>query len=382
MPRNLSILLCIILFIGTGCYGRTEVNDTVVAMGRGLDIEGENCVYSAQLALPKPREGSLTGPQYIVATEKASGFAEAARRLSLFLPRQPIWAMANTIVLGEKMVRQGPEIYMDFLMRNRNTHPNSFLFVAIGASPEEILKTAVPTENYSALGLEKIIQRQENSIGIYIPVTGVIFANRMSTEGIEPFVPQIRLMKGEDQEKLILDGTAIFREGRMVGSLNEQESRGLRFLQTGMISGGLFAVDEPGNSNTGNQITLELIRSQSTIKPSLDGNRIKMQIQVEAEGNYYEQNSSDNIFSIENVPAIEAQANQAIKHYIMACITKCQELESDVLGWGTLINFKYPKEWETLKASWPQYFSRMEFEVSVNYKLRRGYLLDGSFKFN
>lgn len=387
--RRYLILTILLLstFNLSGCYNRLEVNDTAIVVGYGVDIKGEQKVFSAQLALPKPRgEGAgSTGPLFRVVSEPGQGFAEAARRVFLSLPRTPLWAMTNTMIMSEELARKDIGLVVDFFARNRFLRNNLFLFLSKGASPEDIYKVEVPPENYSALALEKMIKSQEHQIGIYIPVTQKDFLYKSSTAGIEPVIPQVIIKKTGEEESLKLEGTAVFRGRRMVGSLNEQESRGFRYLSPQMISGGLFIVESPdGNTDTGtlqNTVTLELVRSQAQIKPVLDGDKIKMNIKIEAEGNLYEQNNSTDLSSQEMIKNLEEVANETIKSNIQVCIDKAQLLKSDILGWGLNISRYCPQEWEELKDNWPQDFARVESEISVDYKIRRGYLLEQVFKF-
>jgi len=382
-----TILLLSSLLL-SGCYNRLEVNDTVGVVGYGVDIKGGQKAFSAQLALPKQREGGAapTGPQSMIISETGQGFAEAARRVLLYLPRVPLWSMTDTMIMSEKLARKDIGLVIDFFARNRFLRNNLFLFLSKGTTPVDIMQVKVPPEDYSALALEKIIRNQEKQLGIYMPVTLKDFLYKSGTPGIEPVIPQVIIEKKGEKEKLKLEGTAVFRGRKMVGSLNEQESRGLRYLSPKMISGGLFIIKSPDSKNNDmdmleNAVTLELIRSRAKVKPVISGDRIKMKIKIEAEGNFYEQSNTVDLSSQEMIKKLEEEANKAIKRDIQACIDQAQSLNSDILGWGLSISRCCPQEWEQLKDNWPQDFVRVESEISVDYKIRNSYLLKRAFKF-
>ena len=389
MHRRLIVTIILLSsLIISGCYNRLEVDETVIVVGYGVDIKGEQKVFSAQLALPAPRmqQAGSTGSLAMIVTEPGQGFAEAARRVFLTLPRTPVWSMTDTMIMSEKLAREDIGLVVDFLARNRFLRNNLFLFLSKGTSPEEIYRIEVPPENYSALALEKMIKAQEKQIGIYIPVKQKDFLYKSATAGIEPVIPQVIIEKSGEQKRLKLEGTAVFRDQRMVGSLNEQESRGFRYLSPQMISGGLFIIESPtGNTDKGilqNAVTLELIRSRTQIEPVLEGNKIKMNIKIEAEGNFYEQSNPTDLASQAMIKNLEIAANKTIKRDIQKCIDKAQLLKSDILGWGLNISRYCPQEWEQLKNNWPQDFARVESEISVDFKIRRSYLLEQAFKFN
>lgn len=376
-------LIMILLLVGNlmlaGCYGGLEVNDTVVPTGRGVDIQDGKKVYSAQLAKPQGREESSNTDTTLVVTEKGDSFSMAARSFYLFLPRKPLWSMINTTIIGENLAREDISLCADFFARNPNVRLNSNLFLAYHTTPEEIFKVKVPMSKYSAQSLAEIIKIEEKSLGIYMKVDVREFLFKAATAGIEQVLPQVIIEKNGEEERLRLDGTAVFLKNKMVGSLDEAESRGLRFLKTKPISGGLFSAEVP--LGAGDKVTLELIDSVAKIKPIFaDNKKIKMQIRIKADGNFYEQNNDINYLTPENILKVEQAANQAIEKDIMACIKKSQALKSDVMGWGLHISRKNPEIWVNLKSNWPEIFAEIETEITVDFKFRRGYLIDTVFK--
>lgn len=385
-----SITLC-------GCYNRLEVNDSVVVTGYGADIkEGKN-VFTIQMALPqaRPEGGMPLQPQSLVVSETGYGWARTARKLFLSIPRTPLWSMATVFVVGEDLAREDIGLITDFCTRNRFLRSNLILLVARGASPEEVMQVDMPPENYSAIALEKMVRTQEAQIGIYTPVTLGDFLEKLASPAIEPVIPQVVIKTAGKQKRLKLEGSAVFKGHKMVGSLNEQETRGLRYMSPFMISGGLFTVSIlPGGEIGGggynvsgelraeleNVVTLELVRSQARIEPVIAGDKIKMKIKIEAEGNLYEQQSSRDFASQEMIKKLEEAANQTIKKDIQACIGKAQLLNSDILGYGSAVSHKFPREWERLETNWYQSFSRVQSEISVDFKIRRSYLVDKPFE--
>ncbi|MBC7075489.1 MAG: Ger(x)C family spore germination protein [Syntrophomonadaceae bacterium] len=401
MRRTVVIIAAALLLLNSfmlcGCYNRLEVNNSVVVTGYGADIrEGKN-VFTIQMALPqaRPEGGTPQQPQSLVVSETGYGWSRTARKLFLSIPRTPLWAMATVFIVGEDLARENIGLITDFWTRNRFLRSNLILLLARGASPEEVMQVDMPPESYSAIALEKMVRTQEAQIGIYTPVTLGDFLEKLASPAIEPVIPQVVIKTEGKQKRLKLEGSAVFKGHKMVGSLNEQETRGLRYMSPFMISGGLFTVailpnGEPGGccynisgelqAELENAVTLELVRSQARIEPAITGDKIKMKIKIEAEGNLYEQQSSRDFASQEMIKKLEEAANQAIKKDIQACIGKAQLLNSDILGYGSAVSHKFPREWERLKTNWYQSFSRVQSEISVDFKIRRSYLVDKPFE--
>ena len=127
------------------------------------------------------------------------------------------------------------------------------------------------------------------------------------------------------------------------------------------------------------KVVLEIIDIQTKVKPSIDdkGN-ITMNIYIRGEGNFYEQQTTKELFTIEGFRAIEKTAAQEIEKYVSQTIMKSQQLNADIFGWGQIIHDSYPKTWEKIKGE--DYFVNIDTNIRTEFFLRRTYLTDKSFK--
>jgi len=375
----LAFLCCGIIFF-SGYLKTSEINDTVVAVGRGIDIEGEEILYSAQLAKPETPQRKGTGAKQepaLVVTSRGESFALGARHIYYSTPRKPLWSMIDTIIIGENLARQDTSLFADYLARNRNVRLNANLFLAYQCTPKDVFETEVPLEKLSAPALNKMIELQESQLGIYLPVKAKEFLFKAGTTGIEPVLPQIVIEKTDDKELLKIDGTAVFYNKKMVGSLNEEESRGFRFLSPRRIYGGILIVPSPLEG--GLPLTIELTDSLAQTKVEA-GDKLKVRINIKAEGSFYEQNDTLDYLTPENIAKVELAASEQIKKEVQACINKAQGFKSDIFGWGRRLSLNEPEVWEKFADDWPEIFAEAETEISVDFKLRRGYLVERVFK--
>lgn len=376
----IGIMLVLVLSLTPGCWNLTEVSDTAVPVGLGLDLENDRPQFSMQLA--NPVSGGETGgksEQVSTIIESGRTFSEAARKMMLTLPRLPLWANATTIIIGPRLANQDLALCMDFLSRNRNIRKNAILFVSPEASAADCMQAKVELEPYSLVALEKMIRIQDQQLGLYKRALLGDFEEWLDTPGIEPAVPQIIVLTEKDKKKLRLSGLAVFKGRKMVGSLDEVESRGYRYLDPAGVSGGLIIISLPYQAEK--MVTLELTRSAVRIKPVLDRNNITMKIEVTAEGNFYEQNFTGQMLTRTMIAQMEGLANQEIKKQITAAISKAQQLESDIFGWGREVHRIHPAFWEQIQSDWPLMFPEVQTDIKVDFKIRRTYLLHKSFDF-
>ncbi len=369
------IILIIIVLIIPGCNVR-ELDDAAIVAGIGIELEDQQLKVSLQLAQPTLPGSSSSGPGFKVASETGRSFTESLRKIMLSFPRSPILSQANLIILGEKLCSTDLALIADGSLRNPDIRKNADVVVVRAASPEDIFNTPVLMETLSASAIPKMIKNQEGLIGIYSSVTFGEFLGKLSAPGVEAVAPQVTIFNTINGKTIKLEGTAVFKGRKMVGYLNARESRGLRFLTPGRMAGGIINIPAPFNSP--GTVAVELSRSQSKIKPELVDGKIVMQIECIGEGNYYEQTSPADILTLENIPILENLVEQSIKADIMACISQAQKLDSDILGWGTMINGKDPDLWKQVENNWDKIFSGVNAQITVKFNIRRAYLTDKS----
>lgn len=369
--KRLSIVIIFILPLFTsGCWNLLEINDAVVDLGLGVDLlDNGQIEVSTQLAKSVDPQQSVPGqPEFVVKAASGRTITSAARNINLSLPRMPLWAHSGIQVIGEKIARQDMALIMDMLFRNRNVRHNCTMFIAANTTPREVFAVASPLVNYSSRGLEKAIGFQEEQLGIYVPITQTEFFSDLVTPGIEPVVPRVVISEKSGEKQLLIDGSAVFKGKHMIGSLNEKESRGYRWLKSKIKRGGIIVVDFPLES--GRILMFEVLSFGSKSRPLLEGNKMKMKLEIEAKINFYEENGIANLLTEKNQGTLEKLAADKIEEEVKACITKAQELNSDILGWGRTLARYQPDLWKELKPGWNELFPLIDYDIQVKTQLK------------
>lgn len=379
MERSLIAAFLVLLLLQPGC-GSTEIGRAAIPMGFAIDYRDQQIHMAVQMANPTtPEKSGGEGPRFFNITSTGRTLIEAARNIMLSFPRFPIWSHAGIYILGEDFARHDMALFADSVIRNRFIRKNIPLVVVRGATAEEVLNVKPIIEPYTATAIRDLLQTQESMLGIYTPVTTIEFLDRLSAPGVEPVAPIISIDRSSEKEKLMLNGMAVFKYRKMVGILNEAESRGYRLQRPKMIEGGIFIIPSPTDSN--GWVTLELSRSQAKTTPVIQGNQITMKIEIKAEGNFYEQSGTGDLFSLAMFQQLNALASQNMEQDIRQCISQAQNLNSDILGWGQLIQGAHPQQWKELEQEWDKVFPTIQTDVQVDFQIRRSYLTDKSFIF-
>lgn len=348
----------------------------MAAVAHGFDItaDGTRVVTSGQFALPKTSGGEGEAPKFLVRSAPGPTFAAAEQIIDTTLPRKPVWSLTETFIIGENIARRDISLLLDHLARVNAVREVSLLFLSYGSTPEQVLKVKAPLEDTAGAALPKMIRTQESQTGLYRPVTINEFLYKVSTPGIEPVLPQVMIADQTGREGLNLKGLAVFRGNRMVGSLDARESQGFHLMQPS-TRGGLIEINLPATAGGQNgPQSLELTNTRAKIEPQLNKDSIIMKITISVEGNLYELDRPQNLPDLSLLGQFEQQGSAAIGRDVKACIDKAQAYQSDILGWGLILQGQEPELWETLADDWPTQFANIPYQIEVDFKLRRTYL--------
>lgn len=377
---RIKLLLPIMWILALGGCQIQELSQSAVVAGLGIDLEEEQLRVSMQIARPiMAGQGSDSEPAFDVVSAQGRSLSEGLRVISLRFPRHPLVSQANLLVIGEKLAGTDMALVADAIMRSPDIRKNMVVVVAREASPEDLFNTQVPMESLSAIAIPRILSNQENQVGIYQEVSLEEFLNKLARPGVDASVPAVALYDSINGKAIRLESTAVFKGRRIAGYLNSRESRGLRFLKPGRIKGGLINIPAP--SESAGRVGIEIIRSQTKVEADNTDGQIVMKIHYLGEGNYYEQTTEADILRLENIPALESICAEQIKEDMQACIQQAQKLNSDVFGWGNMVNSKYPALWQEISSDWEEIFPGVKTEIKVEFELRRTYVTDQSLHY-
>lgn len=373
MQQTWAVILVLLMLLSSGCGTMTDVERTAVGAGLGVDLDNENNVlFYAQFNRPvNVQETGANEAQSEVFTGRGKTPTQAARNITLVMPHLPLWSHADIFVLGEKLARTDLYYMADFLSRNRNIRKNSFLVVAYKVSPYDIFHGECPFALCSSRGIINILRAQDKNFGVYPLVTSLEFVTKLLSYGIDPVAPQVTIVKKDGRSILTIDGMAVFRQNRMVGSLNELECRGYRWLSPTSKKGGLVVLSAPWPGV--DYISLEVNEFNTRTRPRFADGKLIMDVQVDVIVGLVDIGGMVNI--LENERIIEDLTAQEIERQIYACIAKAQQLNSDILGWGQKVQRYEPEVWETLKPLWYDTYPHIEAQVAVKADLRGQRLL-------
>ncbi|ABO48603.1 spore germination B3 GerAC family protein [Desulforamulus reducens MI-1] len=386
MKAKLIPLLAIffITFFSSGCWDHREAENTGIIIGAGIDqTEDGKIIVIGQTMIPQQPGaggGDKTGEVISFHNWYATGetLFDAIRDLTLQSPTPLFWSHAQVIVFSERLARKGLLEAIDFLERDPEIKQSTWVLIAQGDLNDVMQTREMAFQPPTKIMADVIKTRNRNAK--YAVTSLGDFLRTMDNPDTQPFTAGVNFFKGpmKDMNKLTsrvqeapreyeikISDTAVFHEDKMVGWFNTKESRGLLFIK-GEIKSGVLVLEKEKQ-----RLSVEMFGSSSKLKPVVQDGQLVMKVEIKVTGSLAE--ALPGIYELDKkvVKDIEQQMNTVVKEEVMAAITRAQELNTDVLGFGRVVHQHFPKEWDKeLAQSWPELFKDLEVEVTVDGKIK------------
>lgn len=367
---NVFFILLIIMAT-SGCSGQMEIDriSFPVAMGIDFDETNNNIKVYAQIAATSSNPGGQpqTKKTYKILEGKGDTLLDAMADITGESSQNISWKHITVVVVTVKLAKHGLNHELDLLCRFQQIHMNSYLMVT-DADLKELMESTPVIESSmpSPLGGIRLISEQSAHTKV---ITIRDFAKAYLSDGIEPIIPRISIKKTEEKE-IIIDypGISIFKEDKLIGDLNEEETSGVVLIY-GTKNISHITIPKPEISKQ-KEFTIQSIKSTPEIIPVMQQNIPGITINLETEYILAE-NSISRIADTIEVERINRQVEEYITKSAETVILKTQkELSSDIFGFGEKIYRKYPKYWMDNKEHWNEIFPNININIEVKANLK------------
>ncbi|WP_307205376.1 Ger(x)C family spore germination protein [Paenibacillus harenae] len=367
ISKTVAILL--ILMLSTGCWDRKEINDIGLVMASGLDLADNGQIQATlQVAVPAPTllatgGSSKTGKFFLISAVGKNG-VDLDQRLQQKMSRKLFFSHRSVILIGEELARKGVNDILDMFNRNPRNRLKTYMLVVKGRKAADLLQVDYPYELAPAEALKEMeMLKGEGTI-----VTLRDFMIASATGGMYPTTGVLepaafhRPGKQAADRLFRINGTAIFKSGKLAGFLNNTETHNFLWFKNNKKTDTITADMPNGQGNIGYSIT------SSNYKINVDSRSdpLKFHIRLKAIGYLFENNTSLDVTDANNLQVIKKAIEDRIKQDMQAFLRKIQtEYKTDIVGFGQQLQRQNPKKWRALEEKWDQYYKAAEISVSV-----------------
>jgi len=372
------------------CWNRRELDTLAIVSAVGIDKAEEDGKLSIafQIIQPSKIKGSVPSASGGSESDSSKGvwvltstgytIFDAARNATMQSDRRLFFPQNRIIVIGEELAREGIGPLLDFFNRDPEPRRMSWLLISKGKA-HDIISAKHEQENVPARAIDNLL-KSSVATSMAVKVTLNDFLKNLMAPYSDPIACRIEMIQDHQMknQRMRFTGASVFNKDKLVGFLDQYETRGLNWI-LGKVVSGIIVVKSPLDETK--NVAIEIIRARSKITPEIQEGEIKITVEVEEEGNLAEQFSDVELTNEKMFEELEKRKAQVIKNEIQSVLKKAQkEWGVDIFGFGKAVHSKYPKEWKTLQTKWRDILPEINVEVRVDAKLRDNGLLTAPSK--
>lgn len=403
----------------SGCWGRQEIEDFAFVTMAGVDL-GQNpgeVMLTVHIAKPSAVAGSgVMAEERRVSIVSATGptVGAASESLAEMLPRRITWAHSTIIAIGEEYARAGIAGLIDFLARAESTRETAVLVVVKDGTALDLMSAEHGLDEIPSTAVLGMIRN-----AAYITPTSVISTvndvlKLLETPGVDVTIAgmQVRPLQavtdpstdtpgmlersarspGEPEESagspgmfehamfspgvlkraslssiVEMSGVAVFRGDCLVGWLNQEQSRGFRWLRGDVVSSVVVLTDPTDSLTT---VSMRAMSARTHVNTAIAGGRPVVTVQAEIRANIGDSDVPPDSDAPESSRSLKTALESVIQAEVAAMIDQtARELQSDIFGFGTAVYRASPREWQQLEGQWSDLLRQIEVDIDVHAKL-------------
>ncbi|WP_249901992.1 Ger(x)C family spore germination protein [Paenibacillus sp. PK3_47] len=365
----------------TGCWNSKELNEMSVVMAIGIDRVKDQYEVSVQVVDPSQmsRNRPMDRSPTIVFSIRASTIFEAIRKFTTESSRKMYLSHLKIVIFDEETAKKGIKEPLDFLFRDPEVRPDFYLAVVRDHSAKDAVTFVGPTEVLPAMDMYKALRVSEKAWAPTSAINVKDLLQYFTKDGIEPVLTGIRLRnlekgltvenvkKSPQHVNYFFTGIGVFKEDRLVGWMNESESKAYTYI-TNRVSSTVAAIDCPDSNE---KFVIEVIRSKVKIHPEIVDHEPHISLVVDTEANIGESACNTDLKDERVFKDLKDAAREYQEQILLDGVRSAQKLGSDIFGFGEAFHRKYPHQWNMWKEDWAQKFQQLKVDVRIHYHLKR-----------
>ncbi|MFZ3588748.1 Ger(x)C family spore germination protein [Bacillus sp. DJP31] len=384
--------LLLFLFFLTGCWDRVELNDVSIVTGIAVD-QGEKYKYKMTVEVLNATENSKMQAQgfapSITYSQEGNSLSELARRMNVGMSRELNYSHTRVFIIDKKIAEEGVMGFIDFLERSGEFRNDFNILIFEGDQASQALKVAYPLQKVSSLKINKQMDSFYKEWGGNPNMKLTDFISAITSEGSEPTLATIHVVGDPDNGSLEnlqridpkaiveITGLGVFKGDKLLGTMSINDTRSFLWLK-GLKETSLTVKCKEEDEK---YIDVRITGSKADIQSEVENGIPQFKINLFAEARIDGTQCIPDLEKIKTYEKFEKGVEEQIEKEVSNTIQEVQEsFESDIFGFGEILERQHYHEFKKMKKEWNHYFSIADIDVKATIFLRRSGIRNKSYR--
>lgn len=379
----LKLLLCLaLLTFNTGCWDSHDLGELALVQALGMDLadDGQSLSVTTMIANPSQlggSKGNTEGPGVLIVTMDGPSVYEIFNLINTTIDREVSLLQTQVLILGEDLAHDSLDKWLNDLSRFRELR-RTLLVITCKGKAADVMKFQSQLEPNPAQHLIDLLQLSKRN-GMF-PITRLHeFLKRYEAQdtfgNYTPLIANYQFKNSEDipdKEKaanIRLQGTAVYRNSKIVGQLDLYESQVLQII-TNRFQEALLTIEDPLSKNQ-NLILRITSKGINRIKYT-PGETPEFTANVNLNAYLVTLQSQSNYIYPNKEKYLEGLLSDLFTKRIEQVIHKTQQdYQADIFGFGLTIHNRMLTDEQWQNFNWPKKYPTARIKAKVNISISR-----------
>ena len=371
IKKILIVLGCLLM---TGCYDYKEINTLAILSATSIDYQdGEYVVVAQEINPQAPDKTAVIQAPFFLYTGYGNSLQEAYREIttqsSKFLYSQHL----QLLLISENVAKEHLGEILDFYLRNPAIRTEFNVLLYKGDNPLDIV---TPINDVSSASILETIETNMKYLGTSKEITFNELVDNYLNNGEELVLPVIKVNNSKEdgdsldnvnstqiKESYQLDNLAIFKDNKLVGYLDKEESLGYNYIKNNIMNTVLSYECEKDR-----YINLEIVNSSSKISLKKE----KFNIEIEVVGNINESTCRVDLEKEKNLKKLQEEIANDLNKRIKTIIDDIiNEYNSDIFGFLDIVYKSDDDYYKKIKDD-KNYLKKLDISVKSKVNIKSG----------
>ncbi len=341
------ILLAVVLFsFISNDFGLVDIQKTAIILAAAVDKTEEGFALTAQIAVPKGSDRTTGGTSSVEIEAEGKTVSDCISAIFGKTGWVPKLVFCDLILIGEEAAKDDVVEDLNYFLRNEYM-PDSCRLAVCEGKASEFISSKSAIDDASSLAIQKLFSDAAEKSGMVMVNTLKNFAIGYYGVSESSYLPFLRKQRQEGSQSANSEAgsalgtdssgveqvytaneTAIFRKGRMVGRLSQEETFAFSLLE-GKVFTGTFGAEEKGKP-----VTLTVMKNEGDVSLLADGEpRAKLSLQVTVRLCCRSISSPIADIATDKItPDIVRHAEETLHGYVKSLWDTCKRCECDLFN--------------------------------------------------
>jgi spore germination protein KC len=357
------MLVCSMVFL-TGCWNYREIDTLSIVSGLAIDKGEQGAKYRVTFELLDLSAGSKNAAKPKLTESEGDTVFDAVRNVVKSSDKKLFFSDCKIVVISSDLAKDGIQPILDWFARDTEPRITLNLLVSQENTAADILKKEASPDDISSYKISNMLDHDAAFLS-KAPQTKLYEAyNILDGKGVSLILPCIKTPVLKSGPTLDLSGTAMFKKDKLIGFLNNDESKFLLFVND-KIKGGMLLTNMDSNQNN---ITLEISSSKTKVTPVISNDQVTMKINITTKVAMAEDNTGGKLTQ-NAIEDIQKSAEKTLVDNVTTTIKKVQGYDSDIFGFGSAVYRSDSAFWKKVEPEWDKQFASLKCDVTAKVEI-------------